>query len=79
MITDRPTAEKISQIMLEVSSLLNEAAAVMASSNCSDEEKIALYKYVGQLMGTIGLDVLNKIYRTHPAIKPPDYVLPEQL
>lgn len=79
MISDRTTAEKFSRLVLDVSSILNESAALVAASDCPDHEKAQCYKVLGQLLGTIGIDVLNPIYRIHPGIKPPDYPLPEEL
>lgn len=69
----------IGQLMLPVSSILHESAAVVAASDCPDQEKAQCYKVLGQLLGTIGIDVLNRLYRIHPGIKPPDYPLPEEL
>jgi hypothetical protein len=63
--------------MLEASGLLNEAAALIAGSSCSEEEKQKLFLAIGAAMGTIGTEVLNEIFRTHPELKPSDFMLPE--
>jgi hypothetical protein len=77
MFRDKETASKISKIMLNVSELLDGSVSELAVCKCLENEKEAYYRVVGQLMGIIGIDVLNQIYRMHPDIKPDDYMLPE--
>jgi len=77
MFKDKETANRISKIMLNVSEMLDESAALIEATDCSADEKAAYYKTVGQLMGIIGIDVLNNIYRIHADIKPEEYLLPE--
>ncbi|MGP0172820.1 hypothetical protein ACSVIJ_13170 [Pseudomonas sp. NCHU5208] len=75
MIQDKAIAEKVSQLVLDASGKLNESINLVAT-NCSEEEVAEYVMVVGQLMGSIGIDILNKIYRAHPSIKPEDYYLP---
>lgn len=77
MFENKEIACHINEVMLKVSSLLDESVALVAASNCHDEEKVKYYNIVGQIMGIIGIDVLNNIYRIHSDIKPSDYFLPE--
>lgn len=77
MFTDKNTAKKINNIMLEVSELLNQSVVVMNESECTNNEKQNYIKLVGKLMAVIGLDILNEIYRKHRELKPEEYYLPE--
>lgn len=77
MIVDKALAEKISGLMLEASGALNEAARLVAESNCAQEEKQRLFLAIGGAMGKIGTEVLNPLYRAHPKLKPSDFMLPE--
>lgn len=77
MIVDRQLAERINALMLDASGALNEAAALIAGSDCTEEDKRRLFLAIGTALGAIGTEVLNEIYRLHPALKPADYMLPE--
>lgn len=74
---DLKTSGQICKRMLEVSGLLDEVAMLVAESQgCLADEKDAYLKTIGKLMGIIGIDVLNGIFRTYPELKPEDYYLP---
>lgn len=77
VIPDKALAERVSTLMLEASGALSEAAELMAGSSCSDEEKRRLFLAIGTAMGVIGTEVLNEIYRSHPELKPANFMLPE--
>lgn len=77
MIADKSLAEKISALMLEASGALNEAAQLVVSSGCGEDEKRSLFVAIGGAMGQIGTEVLNPLYRAHPDLKPVDFMLPE--
>ena len=75
MFSDIETAKRISELLLEASGLLDESVGVAVSGG-SEQEASEYMKTVGSLLGVIGLDVLNEIYRAHPSIKPDEYHLP---
>lgn len=77
VISDKALAGRVSTLMLEASGSLNEAAALIAESSCSEAEKQRLFLAIGAAMGTIGTEVLNEIFRSHPELKPLDFMLPE--
>ena len=76
MISDKNAARQVSEVMLTVSGLLDGSVATMMASGCTDEEKSAYCAKVGKIMGLIGLDVLNHLYRQHADLKPAEYYLP---
>ena len=76
MFRNQHLAEQVRDIMLEVSSRLDQSVALVRNEGTTEE--IEQYRRcVGQLLGTIGLDVLNEIFRRHAELKPPGYMLPE--
>lgn len=77
MISNKAVAQQVGALMLEASGALNEAAAIMAGSDCSEEEKRTLFLATGRAMGEIVTGVLNPLYRSHPELQPPDFMLPE--
>ena len=77
MFKEKQIAEEINRVMLNVSKKLDESAFLVANSSCSTEEKAGYIKTVGKILGIIGIDVLNNIYRCHPDLKPQEYLLPE--
>jgi len=66
----RDVAEAINKLMLEYGAKLDESVRFVMES-CSPSEFEAYRKAVGQIMGTMLLDVMNPIYREHPDLKPP--------
>jgi len=77
MISDKALAVTISELMLEASGALSEAAQLVAKSGSTEEEKASLLEAIGGAMGQIGIDILNPLYRAHPELKPSDFLLPE--
>lgn len=67
----REVAETINQLMLEYGAKLNESVRlVMESSSAAELE--GYRAAVGQIMGTMLLDIMEPIYREHPDLKPPE-------
>ncbi len=75
MFNDKNIAEMVSQLVLDASGKLDESVFIVAQ-NCSEAEAAEYANLIGGLMFTIGIDILNKIYKAHPDIKPEDYYLP---
>ena len=69
----RDVAEMISKLMLECGAKLDDSVRLIMES-CSREEFEAYRSAVGQIMGTMLLDVMNPIYREHPDLKPDELV-----
>jgi hypothetical protein len=67
----RDVAEAINKLMLEYGARLDESVRLVMES-CSNSEFEAYRAAVGQIMGTMLLDVMNPIYREHPDLKPPE-------
>ncbi len=66
----RDIAETINNLMLEYGAKLDESVRFVME-NCSKDEFDRYRSAVGQMMGTMLLDVMNPIYREHPDLKPP--------
>ena len=66
----RDVAEAINKLMLEYGAQL-DASVRLVMDSCSPSEFEAYRGAVGQIMGTMLLDVMNPIYREHPDLKPP--------
>jgi hypothetical protein len=69
MIKNKETAKHISDLMLEIGSKLNQSAALVRDT-CEADEFDAYRGVVGQLMGTMFLEVMNPLYSVHPELKP---------
>lgn len=69
MITNQQVAGQVSQRVLEVNRLLNDALLVV-SEKCPEEEASAFRLAIGQVLGELLLAVINPLYRQHPALKP---------
>ncbi|HVK55416.1 MAG TPA: hypothetical protein VM532_10355 [Burkholderiales bacterium] len=67
----REVAEKISVLMLQLNSKLNDSISFVRD-NCSKEEFEAYRKVAGMLMGSILLDIEEPIYQEHPTLRPHD-------
>ena len=76
MLTNFEIAGKINGLLLEASGLLDESISVVVGGDCSDAEKSRYIEIVSQLLGVIGVDLLNEIYRIHPTLLPEGYYLP---
>ncbi|MDI1446316.1 hypothetical protein [Polyangium sp. 6x1] len=66
----RDVAEAINKLMLEYGAKLDESVRIVMES-CSPSEFESYRAAVGQIMGTMLVDVMNPIYREHPDLKPP--------
>jgi hypothetical protein len=65
----RDVAETINKLMLEYGAKLDESVKLVMET-CSSAEFESYRAAVGQIMGTMLLDVMNPIYREHPDLKP---------
>lgn len=75
MFKDKLIAQNVSDLMLNISGLLDQSVSFVAT-NCHEDEVKSYAQAIGSIMEIIGLDVLNHIYKDHPEIKPPEYYLP---
>lgn len=67
----RDVAETINQLMLEYGAKLNESVRLVMESSSAGELE-GYRAAVGQIMGTMLLDIMEPIYREHPDLKPPE-------
>ncbi len=65
----KEVAETINRLMLEYGAKLDDSVKLVMDSS-SAEEFEAYRSAVGQIMGTMLVDIMNPIYREHPALKP---------
>lgn len=70
------TARTISQLVLDVSGQLDESVRI-AKDGCSPEEFLSYRRKVGEIMGSILIDILNPLFREHPELTPEGLVVPE--
>lgn len=69
MITNKETAKQISALMLELGGKL-DASVALVQATCSEQDFNRYRRVVGELMGTMLLEVMNPLYQTHPDLKP---------
>lgn len=69
MITNKDTATQISALMLELGAKLDTSVALVQAT-CEEQEFNRYRRVVGELMGTMLLEVMNPLYQTHPDLKP---------
>lgn len=69
----RDVAEAINKLMLEYGAKLNESVKLVMES-CSSSEFESYRVAVGQIMGTMLVDVMNPIYGEHPDLRPPQLI-----
>ncbi len=74
LFRDPAVAKKISDLMLNISGQLDESVAFVVE-NCAEKEAKTYARIIGEIMGIVGLDLLNHIYRDFPEIKPTEYHL----
>jgi len=67
----KDVAETINRLMLEYGAKLDSSVKLVMDTS-SAEEFEAYRLAVGQIMGTMLLDIMNPIYREHPELKPPE-------
>jgi hypothetical protein len=68
-VSNVETAKQVSDVMLDVSSRLNQSI-ILVQDTCSAEEFKDYRRSVGAVMGEILLEVLNPLYKQHPSLKP---------
>ena len=66
---DIEVAEKLSRLMIRLSSNLNESVAYVRDT-CSEVEFESYRTTVGKVMGDIYLEIEEKIWREHPSLRP---------
>lgn len=69
MLMDKDIALQVSNIMIELSSKLNQSI-VLVQNNCSNEDFEAYRQKAGYIMGTIYTDIMLPIYKRYPEIEP---------
>jgi hypothetical protein len=69
MITNKKTAKKVEQTMRTCSAALDESVRLVMDT-CSEGEFKAYRKVIGQIMGSIYLDVMRPIHRRFPDLEP---------
>jgi hypothetical protein len=69
MIKNKDVAEKISLLMLDVGSRIDESIS-MVKEQCSDIEFDMYRKAAGKVMGEMLISIMNPIYKEHPDLKP---------
>lgn len=67
----KDVAETISKLMLEYGAKLDSSVKLVMDTSSADEFE-AYRTAVGQIMGTMLVDIMNPIYREHPDLKPPE-------
>jgi len=65
----RDVAEAINKLMLDYGAKLDDSVKLVLES-CTQPEFEAYRTAVGQIMGTMLLDVMDPIYREYPELKP---------
>jgi hypothetical protein len=65
----RDAAEKISRELLSCSGKLDQSVGLLTGV-LSDEDYQRYRGLVGQIMGTLNLDVLRKIFEVYPGLEP---------
>jgi len=68
-------AERVNQLMLEYGAKLDESVRFVME-NCSPEE-FDIYRHaVGEILGTMLVDIMEPIYREHPDLTPEQLLPP---
>jgi hypothetical protein len=66
---DREVGERLSILMLRTVAHLDQSTAYVRDT-CSKEEFESYRQAIGRIMGSIYLDVEEKIYSEHPQLRP---------
>ena len=66
---DKKVAEKLSVLMIQINSMLNDSVAYVRDT-CKNEEFKTYRSAAGKLMGTLYLDIANKLWEEYPKLKP---------
>lgn len=75
MIKDEKVAVQVSESVLEVNRLLNDALRLV-QEECSEAEFSEFRHAVGQVLGELLLEIVNPLYRQHPKLKPEGLDIP---
>jgi hypothetical protein len=75
MIENKEIARKLSKLMLDTASCLNDFLFEV-QAKCSEEDFKKSRLAIGSILATMATEVLNPLYREHPDIKPEGYYLP---
>lgn len=68
---DLATAKQVQRILSDANSRLNDALLVIRN-DCAVEEFEAYRTKIGQIMGAVGVELLQPIYAQHPEAIPPE-------
>ncbi len=66
---NREVAEKLTVLMLQINSKLQDSVAFVRDT-CTSKEVEAYRKAVGNIMGTILMNIEEPIYKEHPSLMP---------
>jgi len=69
MLSNKDTAAEVEKIMRECSAML-DGTVRRVMDTCSDDELKAYRHVIGQIMGSIYLDVMQPIHRRYPDLEP---------
>lgn len=64
----RESAKEINQLMMEFSKKLNNSIFLVDKTNIQEYNQYRLA--VGQIMGTMLLEIMNPIYKQYPDLEP---------
>ena len=73
MISDRSTAVKVVELMLDAFLRVDECCATVRET-CSIEEADAFQKTTAPIVGAIVMEILEPLYNEHPDFKPANWV-----
>ena len=66
---DLETAEKLSVLMMRIVAQLDQSTAYVRD-HCTSKEFEAYRRVAGQVMGTIYVDIEEKLWAEHPQLRP---------
>jgi hypothetical protein len=64
----RESAKEINQLMMEFSKKLNDSIFLVDKTNIQEYNQYRLA--IGQIMGTMLLEIMNPIYKQYPDLEP---------
>ena len=66
---DKKVAEKLSLLTIQINSMLNDSIAYVRDT-CTNEEFKKHRSAAGKIMGSLYLDIANKLWEEYPELKP---------
>jgi hypothetical protein len=75
MLSNKDTAAEVEKMMRQCSESLNESIRRVMDT-CPDDEFKAYRRVIGQIMGSIYLDVMQPIHRQYPDLEPEELKRP---